>query len=98
LGEGCQLGVNNQNGIQVGRLADNSLFFGAATAEIVALGATGSDSWNEDRSYTVYSGEPWFAFSSPSNTGVQGGLFSPDADNGAFNGAMNTHRTILSGY
>jgi hypothetical protein len=90
--------VDAQNAIQIGGLANNPLFFGTSTAETIARPGAGSGSWNGDRSYTVYSSEPWFAFSSPSNLGVQAGLFSPDADNGAYNVAQNGHRTILSGY
>jgi hypothetical protein len=93
-----QLGVDAQNAIQVGVLSGRPQFFGEATAETVARSGTGGSGWNGDRSYTVYSNEPWFAFSSPSNLGAQAGLFSPDADNGAYNVAQNGHRTILSGY
>jgi hypothetical protein len=94
--------VDAQNTIQIGGLANNPLFFGTATAEIVATAANTRGGWNGDFANSVYTPTRlWFIRGGRPNeteANLPGtGIF---AFYGASAGvdATSGHRTILSGY
>ena len=92
------IGVNSNTAIWRGGLANNSLFFGTATAEIVSTNTAGhSNGWNGDRASTMDSTQPWHSRGSQLDFSVDAGTFSFFRSVG---GALEyiSHRTILLGY
>jgi hypothetical protein len=88
--------VDNYNAIYNGALANNTRFFGGATAETISA-ANNRGSWNGESSNSPYSSSPWFQRGGRSDEGAGAGIFY--SING-FGGASDYrgHRTILSGY
>jgi hypothetical protein len=91
-----QLGVNSDVAIRNGGLADNPLFFGSATSEILSANDL-RGSWNRDQAYPVISSYSFFTRGGPANYGTDTGAVAFSRSNGVAS-ATAGHRTILSGY
>jgi hypothetical protein len=90
-----QLGVNDLSAIYAGGLANNPLFFGSSTAEMVSV-AVQNGGWNGDRSVSVRSIASWFGRGHRSDYNASG-VFAAATSTGVGEGSQG-HRTILSGY
>ena len=90
----CQLGVEERRAIRDGGIANNAMFFGGATAEIVANNID-FGGWNGSFSYSFTS--PWLYRGGNSNQTPNVGVFAFAPNTGGVN-IGHGHRTILLGY
>jgi hypothetical protein len=89
--------VDNRYAIVNGALANNSVFFGSATAEISAAPTTIVGGWNSDNSGAPNLSAPWNIRGGYPDISSNTGLFAYlDRTGNAIN--YHGHRTILSGY
>ncbi|MCL2002126.1 hypothetical protein FWG76_01840 [Candidatus Saccharibacteria bacterium] len=90
--------MSNENSINRGGLVNNSLFFGAALAEITSTAlADIRSSWNGDSGYSVTGSNQWPARGGQSLSGSDAGTFAAWFGTGNSDN-RRSHRTILLGY
>jgi hypothetical protein len=90
--------VDNANAIWNGRLANNSLFFGGLTAEVLS-DTNVYGAWDEDHANSIGSTNPWFTRGGEAPNSETAGITAFHRISAA-GGSVNlaSHRTILSGY
>ena len=90
--------MSNNAAVRNGGFANNPLFFGSNTAEIISTTSSGTvGSWNDDYTVTVASDIPWGSLGGQSIDGINAGMFALSRDSGGGH-ETRSHRTILLGY